>query len=148
MNKNKRKGWPIWERFLDLALPEPNSGCWLWTGRVDKDGYGSFQVNKEIGKVRAHRFAYEYIRGPIPPGLVINHLCEVAGCVNPDHLEAITQQANIDYCRSHVGKRTHCPKGHAYAGDNLVIDCTGRRVCRTCRNSNARRYRETRRVAA
>jgi hypothetical protein len=133
-----------WERFCSHTIPEPNSGCWIWLSRVDKDGYGGFQVSKKIGKVRAHRFSYEYTHGPILENLVIDHLCTIECCVNPDHLEAVTQATNIARCASHVGKRTHCPSGHPYVGDNLIVNAEGRRCCRTCINANAKKYRERR----
>lgn len=67
--------------------------CWVWQERVDEDGYGCFKRNKR--QIRAHRFYYEELRGPIPEGLGLDHLCRVRGCVNPDHLEPVPQRVNI-----------------------------------------------------
>lgn len=80
------------ERLEDLYVPEPNSGCFLWTGTLDKAGYGRAWNGRK--KTLAHRFSYELAKGPIPEGLHIDHLCRVTACVNPDHLEAVTQAEN------------------------------------------------------
>jgi hypothetical protein len=80
--------------------------CWIWLLRINPSGYGTTTVNRG-GRFRtmpAHRFFYEEHVGPIPEGLEIDHLCRVRSCVNPDHLEAVTQQENIR--RSDIFKLT------------------------------------------
>src|SRR6266496_2265386 len=71
--------------------------CWLWTGKTGRDGYGRIGLGGRgaLVRVRAHRFAYELLIGPIPDGLQIDHLCRVRHCVNPAHLEPVTQRENI-----------------------------------------------------
>ena len=69
------------ELFWTKVEPEPNSGCWLWTGYTNRDGYGCFRRD-----LLAHRFAYELYRGAIPAGLTLDHTCRVRSCVNPAHL--------------------------------------------------------------
>lgn len=66
--------------------------CWLWTGVIQKGGYGRFSLNRKY--VGAHRWSYEHHVGPIPKGLTIDHLCFVPACVNPAHLEPVTQGEN------------------------------------------------------
>lgn len=72
------------DRFMEKVSPEPNSGCWLWTGCVNPDGYGQIMVNRVVTK--AHRLSYQMFRGEIGSGLDVCHKCDVPGCVNPDHL--------------------------------------------------------------
>lgn len=79
------------ERIMLGSHTEPMSGCWLWTRKLSK-GYGVLKVNGV--RVSAHRTAYELLVGPIPSGLVVDHLCATSACVNPDHLEAVTIQEN------------------------------------------------------
>jgi hypothetical protein len=124
----------VWQRIS----PEPNSGCWLWTGSVNKAGYGLFWTG--AAQRLAHRCSYELHVGPIPAGLTLDHLCRVRCCVNPDHLEPVTQGDNarrspIIGIRSGELQRskTHCPKGHAYTGENLIIRENGWRRCRACK---------------
>src|SRR5688572_16860021 len=75
------------------AKVDRTGGCWLWTASRILSGYG--QVRFEGKNQRAHRVAYALVKGPIPEGLVLDHLCRVKHCVNPDHLEAVTQAENL-----------------------------------------------------
>lgn len=135
------------------AIPEPNSGCWLWILAPDKDGYGSLKRNRRT--IRAHRFTYEQLVGPIPDGMELDHLCANKCCVNPQHLEPVTTLQNVQRMQNRVAgardrlgetskarrdKRTHCPKGHSYSGDNLRTTSI-QRVCRACARENMRAYR-------
>lgn len=129
------------ERFEDKYIPEPNSGCWLWTASVRHLSYGQFWDGESI--VFAHRWSYEHHIGPVPKGLVLDHLCRVPLCVNPDHLEPVTQRENV---LRGVGipakniQKTHCPKGHPYKGDNLLIRAEKWRGCRTCEKRRKRKF--------
>jgi hypothetical protein len=74
------------ERFLSKCRPEPNSGCWLWTGYISPKGYGSFRDRaKPEPPSPAHVVSYRLFKGPVPAGLLVRHTCDVR-CVNPDHL--------------------------------------------------------------
>lgn len=134
-------------RFWDKVSPEPNSGCWLWDGATT-NSYGEFYFHRRI--LIAHRFAYRVLRGPIPGGLQLDHLCRVRCCVNPDHLEIVTQQENIK--RGDAGKnvlnKTHCPQGHPYSGEHLGVGWKGVRICRTCRSKQQKEYRKRRAIRA
>jgi len=67
--------------------------CWIWTGARDEDGYGRVWANGTTG--RAHRVIFEALKGAIPEGLVLDHLCHTPSCVNPDHLEPVTIRENV-----------------------------------------------------
>lgn len=93
-----RRPEDVTKRLLRHCIPEPNSGCWLWTGTLKKPvrglGYGHFRVS---GKTKvAHRVSWEIFRGPIPDGLCVCHKCDVSICVNPDHLFLGTRLDNIE----------------------------------------------------
>jgi hypothetical protein len=85
-----RRGTPE-ERF-DVKVAPSDSGCLLWLGSLNAKGYGHFNLNGRIFK--AHRWAYERRFGPTPTGMQLDHLCSVRNCVNPDHLEPVTNWEN------------------------------------------------------
>lgn len=129
-------------RFWAKVSPEPNSGCWLWIGAPDKDGYGMFQ--HEGGVRRAHRFAYRNLSAEIPRALVIDHLCRQRCCVNPAHMEPVTHAVNILRGEGRAAinaSRTVCPRGHSYDEQNTYLDPNGGRICRTCKRDSSRNDR-------
>ncbi len=141
----------IRERFEAKVFYEPNCGCWLWGG--DTNGYyGSLSV-RENGRQRrilAHRLSYELHRGPIPSGLVIDHKCRMLLCVNPHHLEAVSQAENVSRVPaiSRGSKpRLFCAKGHAKVGRNAVYCNDGYVKCRICQAEARRRFRARQRGA-
>jgi hypothetical protein len=127
------------ERFEDKYIPEPNSGCWLWTA-AQLNGYGAIKV---AGRFRgAHRVSYELHKGPVPDGLVLDHLCRVPFCVNPDHLEPVTIGENISRGDNHHRRKTHCKRGHAFTAENTLILSTGSRACRTCAKTRLEQWKD------
>lgn len=77
-------------RFWSKVVPEPNSGCWLWTGGVRNDaGYGNFRATTHHSEL-THRFSYAALVGPIPEGMTVDIKCETPFCVNPRHMEVVT----------------------------------------------------------
>jgi hypothetical protein len=87
------RGTPF-ERFMGRVNVTPT--CWLWFGETEEKGYGRFNLKPSRPRVRvaAHRWIYEYLVGPIPEGLTIDHLCNVPACQNPAHMEPVTRSEN------------------------------------------------------
>lgn len=85
-------------RFMGLIDPEPNTGCWLWSGSCNEEGYGRFKIglksDNSLKIIKAHRFSYETFVGPIPEGMKILHKCDNPPCVNWEHLFLGTNQDN------------------------------------------------------
>ena len=105
--------------------------CWIWQG-YKRDGYGQIVVNNK--QEQAHRIVYQLLCGKIPKGLVLDHLCRDRLCVNPDHLEPVTNKENIMRgigLTAKNAKKTNCPKGHAYTKENTRIS-KGKRYCNDC----------------
>ena len=145
---------PIRERLERYSIPEPNSGCLLWTAKIDRDGYPRVWLD---GKIRgAHRVVYELKNGPIPDGLQIDHLCRVRCCINPDHLEAVTPKANTNrgvssivnsgqkkfFCKTCGGPLEVVARRNARDGRNPHNE----RGCRMCRYSYMVTWRKKRRT--
>lgn len=105
--------------------------CWIWTAYRTPNGYGTLSVGATTKL--AHRIAYMGVKGPIPDGLVLDHLCRNPSCVNPDHLEPVTTQENTKRGIGHPNKRkTHCKRGHEFTPDNIIYKPNGARRCATC----------------
>ena len=119
------------------------SECIIWTGHINKDGYGRYN-GKGLVSGYVHRQAFYEANGYLPdPPKIVGHLCEVRSCYNPDHLAEQTQRENV---KQYKDKVTHCPKGHPYDEDNTSIKVnkkTGwiQRRCLTCHREAERRRR-------
>jgi hypothetical protein len=137
-------------RFWPKVDRRSPAECWEWTAarfvRGDRNygpQYGAFSVG---GRMRqAHRVAYELTVGPIPAGMTLDHLCRNKGCVNPHHLEPVTNRENIlrgDGETARNARKTHCKRGHEFTTENTyIVPSSGGRVCRTCRDAYNRTYR-------
>jgi len=117
---------------IKIPLPADENGCWIWPGYKDAKGYGKFR------STTAYRWVYEELRGPIPEGMQLDHLCRVPACVNPDHLEPVTNAENM---RRRYALVTHCANGHEFNEENTRYN-RGYRRCRPCDAIRQRKYKQ------
>lgn len=110
-------------------------GCWEWMASTD-GRYGVMRVNKRLHK--AHRVSYDFLVGPVPEGMELDHLCANTLCVRPDHLEPVTHSENLRRAPLR-SERTHCHRGHEYTEENTYWRTDGGRTCQTCRKESDRR---------
>lgn len=116
-----------------LDRPEGEAGCWVWTGKIGRDGYGHVSV-KDRDRI-VHRYVYEGINGRLESDLTLDHLCRNRACCNPDHLEPVTMRTNVlrgEGPSAANARKTHCKRGHVLWGENLKFNPDGARQCRTC----------------
>lgn len=141
VGKAKRQGnygtRPAIDRLHDKIVVI--GSCWVWLGSLDVKGYARFRDDAGR-KVSAHRFSWTHKNGPVPDGLVIDHLCRNRCCCNPAHLEPVTNAENIRRGFVNWRKfRTHCKHGHEYTPENTRMVGTERR-CRECTRIADRRH--------
>lgn len=138
---------PIATRLERRRAVNAATGCWEWQGCLDSQGYGRITIEGRCDYV--HRASWrEHAGMEIPDGRVIDHVCENRACFNPAHLELVSTQENTNRRQNSQASRTHCPKGHRYAGHNLRIayDKKGmpHRTCVACNKIRAREWRAAR----
>jgi hypothetical protein len=129
---------------IKLKINIDSNNCWLWSGAINKSGYSL--ITRKHKQIRLHRWVYEQFYNEIPQGLVIDHLCRVRHCVNPDHLEAVTLKENVlrgDAAKPRKFKKEYCIRGHKFDELNtLYQNYKGkiRRSCKICYNNRMREY--------
>jgi hypothetical protein len=137
--------------FWANVEPYTETGCLLWMGTIEHGARGGYGKIAWQGRVySAHRVSYCLHHNVVnlPEGFVIDHLCCVRPCVEWSHLEAVTVSVNTLRGRSpqltrERRLRTHCPKGHALLGDNLIVQQQRKGIrqrCRICKNAYNRVY--------
>lgn len=141
-------------RHTEFMEPYP-TGCWVFTGS-NHNGYGMINVDRRPQGV--HRAVWEYLNGPIPKPLEIDHLCRNRACWNPSHLEVVTRTVNVQRgLGPEVAKRTiriamvasvakkraqtHCLRGHLLTPDNVYVCKRGHRNCRQCGRQRQLEYK-------
>ncbi|WP_199822320.1 HNH endonuclease signature motif containing protein [Streptomyces albus] len=137
-------------RLLGKVEYDPESGCWVFTGAKIPTGYGLIGYRRKM--TYAHRLSYELFFGAIPDGLVIDHVkargCRHRSCVNPRHLQPVTQKTNLrrgNTLAAANAAKTHCPQGHEYTPEN-TYDYGRGRVCKTCRRESMHKYKARKRM--
>jgi hypothetical protein len=144
-------------RLQAKIIIDVTTRCWLWTGTTANKGYGTLSVRQPDGGSRpvyVHRFMYETVHGPIPDELVIDHLCRVHNCCNPEHLEAVTPQTNSlrgIQRQVLIHNSGVCSQGHLMDESNSMrtmrTNGKPRLVCRTCHYARRRLWQAKKRQA-
>lgn len=129
---------PAADLFLGKFVKASPDACWLWTAAINNQGYGTFSYRRPMRTVSlAHRFSYEFYKGPIPDGLHVCHRCDTPRCVNPDHLFLGNRFDNLrdasNKKRFPAQNKTHCDSGHEFTETNTYRYPSGLRGCRECR---------------
>lgn len=119
-------------RLVSKLQIDEETGCWNWKGSICGGGYGGSWLNGH--HCVAHRVVWYYLKGEIPEGLELDHLCRNRKCVNPEHLEPVTPKVNRQRQtrKNSFSGATHCIRGHEFGSD---------RVCHVCRRARQRRDR-------
>lgn len=116
-------------------------GCWVWQGQITAKGYPRIQETKpKRHNIAVHRLSYQLFIGGLDKGLTIDHLCSNRACINPDHLEQVTQGVNTLRGRGYTAmkaRQTTCIKGH----ELKTLTTTGHRYCLVCTNARNKIYR-------
>ena len=126
---------------LEYHREVDENGCWVWPGAKQPNGYGRITVG---GRARfVHRVAYVEFVGPIPDGLVVDHVCRNRACFNPEHLRCCTQGENTlaPWSQSPAAlcaRQTACKRGHDFTPENTRITGNGKRQCKTCARARDR----------
>lgn len=134
-------GDPLWKpirispvvRFMSKVV-KVESGCWEWEAGINNvTSYAVFYFNGR--QIMAHRFSYMVFNDRLIPKMEIDHLCRNRRCVNPCHLEQVTQKENLlrgEGIGAINSKKELCKRGHPLSGDNIRINARGSRVCKAC----------------
>lgn len=132
-----------WIRFKKRISVDAETGCWVWD-KPTLSGYGESMINGYA--TLAHRALWIFLRGPIPDGLDLDHLCRNRACVNPDHLEPVTRRVNLRRGFEARG----CINGHPYHPDDFseVRRKSGiiERRCKICHRARNKKAKAAKRL--
>jgi hypothetical protein len=131
-----------WRYRITQDVDVVENQCWLWRGQLNGSGYGRTTYGRSHEQL-AHRLAYRLWVGEIPAGYTIDHLCRNRACVNPVHLEPVTNKENIlrgEGVAARRARQTHCKRGHEFTPENTRTTAKGSRVCRTCQREARRQW--------
>jgi hypothetical protein len=120
-----------------MLRSEWHGPCVVYTGSSMR---GYRQVREGARKTLVHRLMWEWLVGPIPDGMTLDHLCRNKACWWPDHLEPVSHRVNVLRGNAPMAlhaRKTHCHKGHEFDEENTYISPRGHRVCRTCKRGRS-----------
>lgn len=132
------------QRIRTKIAVNSETGCWEWLGCRTRTGYGRVWNGKRSDW--AHRVVFRLLRGPVTDGRVLDHLCRVHHCVNPEHLDPVTDLINTlrgvnpEVTRARHRAQAFCKRGHPLFGGNVYRHPSGRRVCRECNKLHKAAY--------
>lgn len=124
------------------AKVDKSGECWLWTGTINRSGYGMFSTGSSPRTMTAHRWAFIDANGAIPEGAELDHLCRVRSCVRPSHLDAVPHRVNVlrsPLAAGGFAARSHCSRGHEFTPANTRIRAgtNHARRCLTCEREDS-----------
>ena len=148
--KVRSSRWKSTEEILRTAYVEAESGCWEWQRAISPKGYGwLWRGNRKY--LMAHIASYEHHVGPVPDGLVLDHLCRNRACINPAHLEPVLNKVNVlrgEGITAINARKTHCDNGHEFTPENIYTRRgTDWRACRECMRVRDRARKAAARIA-
>jgi len=126
------------ELELFMSKVDTTNDCWAWTGVIDGKGYGKFTIKRK--QLIASRYAYKAFVGDIPNGLFVLHKCDVRNCVNPEHLQLVSESENSAKTVRVLKYKTHCKWGHKLENNIYKFNSKQgeRSACATCANKPAK----------
>lgn len=142
---------------LDRSPEGPPDECWIWTGLLDRCDYGTirWKINGHRQYFQAHILIWHLAYGDVPEGRVIGHTCRTHDCVNPKHLEAITDteknhrtQQTFQILRYRPNRDKYCIHGHDMTDANTYANPAGKYECRRCIADAQMRCKARRKAAA
>lgn len=142
------RGRTLVARVTNRVTIDPTTGCWVASGSIASNGYPHVGVSKNV-KISTHRAMFEAWWGPIPDGMVLDHLCRNTRCCNPEHLEPVTDAENVARGNAPSAKArrdNRCLRGHEFTEESTYHYANGKRTCRTCRDARARERRAEKRL--
>lgn len=115
------------------------TNCIYPTNKTRSNGYGFMYYSPKRKSIKAHRAAWMLTNGPVPKGMVLDHICRNRACINLKHLRVVTQRENIMAGLHNIDNRSHCNQGHPFIKENIMVRKNGRRECAECNRERSRR---------
>lgn len=136
-------GLSIQEKINLHSIPEPITGCLIWTASTSKEGYGNIWHKNKC--YRAHRVAWEIAFGTIEKSALVCHKCDTPSCINTNHLFLGTSKDNsadkINKRRDHNLNKKYCKNNHEFSTENTKITKLGHRRCKKCDRISSAKYK-------